>query len=52
MKTIEKYAYIPTLVNTGRNTKALIWLQPYYIQTNHGQEYIYCLSLRTFSIEF
>ena len=52
MKTIQKYAYIPTMVNTWRNTKAIVWLQPYYIKINYEQECKYCLSLRLFSIEF
>lgn len=46
----EKFAYLPKVVSTWRRTptKALIWLQKYYIKGNE----IYCLKIGTFSHEF
>ena len=51
MKTIQKYAYIPTLVNTWRNTQAWIWLQSYYVGKVYDEKQLYCLSLGFFSKE-
>ena len=28
----KKFAFIPTMVETWRDTKCIIWLQPYYIK--------------------
>lgn len=57
----QKYAWLPLVVMTWRNTRALIWLQSYYHVT--GTEYVipfgmvavdekYCLKIGAFSMEF
>jgi len=46
----KKYAWFPIVVTTWRpsTSKAIIWLQEYYIQNSDA----YCLRLGTFSHEF
>jgi len=46
----KKYAWFPIVVTTWRSstTKAIIWLQEYYVQYSIP----YCLRLGTFSHEF
>ena len=58
---IIKFAWIPTLVITWRNTRAIVWLQRYYIKQPSeliplGRERInigekYCLKIGAFSVE-
>jgi hypothetical protein len=51
----KRYAWLPTIVDTWRSspTKAIIWLQEYYVQKYYVQDSKpYCLRLGTFSHEF
>ena len=50
IKIIKKFAYLPIIVPTWRRipTKALIWMQTYYVKNNKK----YCLHLGMFSYEF
>lgn len=58
---IVRFSWMPTLVLTWRNTRALVWLQRYYITqpstfTPLGRERInigekYCLKIGVFSVE-
>lgn len=55
-----KFAFIPMIVNTWRNTQAIIWFQYYYfkkgeyvsLETDYNFDQKYILSLGILSIEF